>query len=193
MQEHAWTLPIFVPLGTQSRKPFPGTFLPENLENFSQNFFFFFLANMDSKVGNWFHQPHPPTPKMGTLDFSKFGLSIKSWKLVSPPPPLKMGTLDFSKFGLSIKSWKLVSMNPPAPPKKWELWILANLDSASKVGNWFPRTPSPSPKIGTLDFNKLDSASKVGNWFPQSPLCPPLPPPPPPKMGNLDFSKFGLT
>ena len=41
------------PLGTQSQKLFPGTFLPENLESFSQKFFF--LANLDSalKVGNW--------------------------------------------------------------------------------------------------------------------------------------------
>ena len=35
-------LRIREPLGTQSPKPFPGTFLPENLENFSQFFFFFF-------------------------------------------------------------------------------------------------------------------------------------------------------
>ena len=55
---------------------------------------------------------------MGILDFSKFGLGIKSWKLVPPtppPPPLDMGILDFSKFGLGIKSWKLLSTNPPPP------------------------------------------------------------------------------
>ena len=71
-------LRIREPLGTQSPKPFPGTFLPENLEHF-----FLDLANLDSvsKVRNWF----PPTP---------------------PPPP-----------------WT------------WEFKILANLDSASKVGN----------------------------------------------------------
>ena len=32
----------------------------------------------------------------------------------------------FSKFGLSIKSWKLVPPTPPLPPTKWEFWILAN-------------------------------------------------------------------
>ena len=126
---------------------------------------------------------------MGTLDLSKFGLSNKSWKLVStsppspPPPPLYMGILDFSKFRLSNKSWKLVSMSPPngnfgfkqiwtqqqkleigfhkpplTPPPPhctWEFWILANLDSATKVGNWFPRVPPPRKKMGTLDSSKF--------------------------------------
>ena len=52
------------PLCIQSRKPFPGTFLPENLENFLQKKKFFFKANLDSasKVGNWFHQPRAPPP-----------------------------------------------------------------------------------------------------------------------------------
>ena len=46
-----------------------------------------FLANLDSasKVESWFHLP--PLPDMGILDFSKFELGIKSWKLVSTPPP----------------------------------------------------------------------------------------------------------
>ena len=78
------------PLGTPSPKPFPGTFLAKNLENFSEK---------------------------------KFGLSIKSWKLVPPMPlppllpPLDMGILDFSKFGLSIKSWKLVPPTLPSHPR----------------------------------------------------------------------------
>ena len=49
------------------------------------------------------------------LDFSKFGLSIKSWpptpSLPHPPSP-DMGIWDFSKFGLSFKSW---SSNRPPP------------------------------------------------------------------------------
>ena len=132
------------PLGTQSPKPFPGTFLPKNFENFSQKKILF-LANLDSastpphqhphpthqtwefgilanlnsasKVGNWCPlTPDPPTLNMGILDFSKFELSIQSWKSVStnpPPPTLNMGTLDFSKFELSIQSWILFPLTPP--------------------------------------------------------------------------------
>ena len=86
-------------------------------------------------------------------------VEVDFWKLVSayPHSHLHMGIWDFSKFGLSIKSWKLVSTNPPPPPPPtctWEFWIVANLDSASKVGNWFPRTPSPRPPPahGNLGF-----------------------------------------
>ena len=51
------------PLGTQSPKPFPGTFLPEN--------FFFLLANLDSasKVKSWVHHTHPPPPGHGNFGF----------------------------------------------------------------------------------------------------------------------------
>ena len=61
--------------------------MPENLENFSQFFFF----------------------------NSKFGLSIKSWKLVPPYPPPDMGILDFSKFELSIKKLEIGFHQPPPP------------------------------------------------------------------------------
>ena len=67
-QSHSYhcpmTLCICEPLGTQSPKPFPSTFLPDI-------FFFFF--------------------------FSKFGLSIKIWKLVSmrPPPRTRHGNFGF--------------------------------------------------------------------------------------------------
>ena len=63
-----------------------------------------------------------PLPKF-FLDFIRFGLSIKNWKLdfYSPPPPIK-GLWDFSRFGLSIKSWKLAVMHhaplPPSPHRK---------------------------------------------------------------------------
>ena len=62
--------------------------------------------------------PPPPHQEMELWDFSIFGLSIKSWKLViiSPPPPQEMELWDFSIFGLSIKSWKLVIISPPP---KW--------------------------------------------------------------------------
>ena len=40
-----------------------------------------------------------------------------------------MNIWDFSRFGLSIKSWKLVPV-PPAPPLYMEFGILADLDSA---------------------------------------------------------------
>ena len=42
---------------------------------------------------------------------------------------LHMGIWDFSKFGLSIKSWKLVSTDPPSPlqPWTWEFGILVGL------------------------------------------------------------------
>ena len=172
---------------------------------------------------------------MGIWDFRKFGISIKSWKLVSTnsPPTLDMRIWDFSKFGLSIKSWKLVSTDPSPPSETWEFGILANLDSASKIGNWFPLTSLPPwswefeqiwtrhqkleigfhqplpPPPWTWEFGilaNLDSASKVGNWFPLTPL-PPWTwefgilanldsaskvgnwfPPPPPQMGIWDFS-----
>ena len=65
------------PLCIQSRKPFPGTFLPENLEKFfAKNFFFFFfIANLDSasKVGNWFHPPPPPHTHTHTHTNGNFG------------------------------------------------------------------------------------------------------------------------
>ena len=54
-----------------------------------------------------------------------------------PPPPTDMGIWDFSKFGLSIKSWKLVSTNPSPPPPPfwtWEFGILANLDLVNFLG-----------------------------------------------------------
>ena len=85
-----------------------------------------------------------------------------------------MGIWDFSKFGLSIKSWKLVSTNPLPAPWTWELGILANLDSASKVENWFPPTPPPPQTWEFGILANLDLASIVGNWFP--------PPPPHPQM-----------
>ena len=58
-----------------------------------------------------------PLPKI-FLDFSRFGLSIKNWKLdfyPPPTPPTVKGLWDFSRFGLSIKSWKLAVMHPHPP------------------------------------------------------------------------------
>ena len=100
------------PLCIQSRKPFPGTFLPENLEHFSQKKKFF---------------------------FSKFGLSIKSWILVPPPPPPHTHTQN-GNFGIyQIWTRHQIPQHPP-PPAKWEFWILANLNSASNSANPPPPT-----------------------------------------------------
>ena len=80
-------------------------------------------------------------------DFSKFGLSIKSW--FQTPSPIKgrggggsfrsqKGILVFSRFGPRIKSW----FQPPCPPgggrgggygSQREFWVVADLDSGSKV------------------------------------------------------------
>ena len=72
-------------------------FLSKNLENFQQNLY------------------------QNFLDFSRFGLSIKNWKLdfyPPPPRPTVKGLWDVSRFGLSIKSWKLAVTDPP-PPHCW--------------------------------------------------------------------------
>ena len=71
------------------------------------------LANLDSatKVGNWF--PRTP-PENGNFGFQQI------W---TQQQKLEIGFHE--------------NLPPPPPPPKWELWILANLDSATKVGNWF--------------------------------------------------------
>ena len=97
-----------------------------------------------------------------------------------------MGMLDFSKFELSIKSWKLVSMSPYPPTLTWECWILANLNSASKVGNWSPQAPPPTLNMGMLDFSKFELRIKSWKLVFSSP-SPTL------NMGMLDFSKFELS
>ena len=158
------------PLCTQSRKPFPGTFLPENLENFSQkNFFFFSIFELSIK--SWKLVPPtnpPPSPlwQMGILDFSKFELSIKFCE--PPPPPPPMGILDFSKFERSIKF-----REPPLPTNgildfsKFELSI-----------KFCETAPPPPQQMGILDFSKFELSIK----FREPPL--------PQQMGILDFSKF---
>ena len=83
---------------------------------------------------------------------------------MNPPLPPHMGIWDFSKFGLSIKNWKLVSMDPPPiPPSTWDFGILANLDPASKVGNWLPPDTPPPPitlHMGLWDFSKFGLSIK---------------------------------
>ena len=85
---------------------------------------------------------------MGISDLSKFELSIK----FREPPPQQMGIVDFSKFELSIKFCK-----PLHPPYKWELWILANLNSASNSAN---PPPPPPPQMGIVDFSKFELSIK---------------------------------
>ena len=87
--------------------------------------------------------------------------------------------LDFSKFGLSTKSWKLVSTNstPPPPPHwTWEFGILTNLDSASKVGNWFPPTPPTSLDMGIRYFSKFGLSIKSWKLVSTNTPLPPSPP-----------------
>ena len=58
----------------------------------------------------------------------------------------------------------------PSYHQTWEFWILANLDSASKVGNWFHQPPQSHQQAWEFwILANLDSASKVGNWFHQPP------------------------
>ena len=79
---------------------------------------------------------------------------------------LTKGNLDFSRFGLRIKEW-LSNPAPPPPARHGEIWILADLDSGSKVG----QPPPPSTRHREIwNLANLDSGSKVG-W--------PTPPPPP--------------
>ena len=75
------------------------------------------------------------------LDFSRFGLSIKSWKLaVMHPLPLPQPIWDFSRYSASnVGSWP--SCTPPPPSR---FGILADLDSVSKVGSWPSCTPPSS-------------------------------------------------
>ena len=54
-----------------------------------------------------------------------FGQNKMCWVTFCPK------TWDFSKFGLGIKSWKLVPGTTPAPIGHREVWFLADLDSAS--------------------------------------------------------------
>ena len=121
---HHWTWEFGILANFNSASKVGNWFPPTPFPH--QSWKFWILANLDlaSKVLEiGFHQPPPPFPTppsdMGIWDFSKFGLSIKSWKLVSTnphQPPIGHGIWDYSKFGLSIKSWKLVSTNPHQPP-----------------------------------------------------------------------------
>ena len=124
----------------------------------NQTWEFGILANLDSatKVGNWLTPTNPPPsppPDMGIWDFSKFGLSIKSWKLVStnPLPPTDMGIWDFSKFGLSIKSWKLVPNNPPSPQPDMGIWDFSKFGLSIKIWK-LVSTPPPCTGHGNLGF-----------------------------------------
>ena len=108
---------------------------------------------------------------MGLWDFSRFGLGIKSWKLVPkpisqplPPYPI-MGLWDFSRFGLDIKSCQSfpkpfsLSLLP-----QWDFGILADLDSASKFGSWSLPPPPPSSFRKFWFSGELDSASEIWSW-----------------------------
>ena len=77
--------------------------------------------------------PPPPEIKNLALDFWNLTLTIGHHQL--PPPPLKIENLALDYWKLTLK---IVRHQPP------ENGILANLDSASKVGNWvITNTPHP--------------------------------------------------
>ena len=115
---------------------------------------------------------------------------------VLPPPPPRNG--NFSS-GLDLENLKLTFGNwfPPTPPWTWEFGILANLDSASKVGNQFPPTnqptnqPTPTPRtldMGIWDFSKIGLSIK--SWkLVSTNLSTPWTKPTPqlPGHGNLGF------
>ena len=121
---------------------------------FARKFFFkqIWTQHQEFEIGS----TNPPPPlDMGILDFSKFGLSIKSWKLVPPtsPLPLDMGILDFNKFGLSIKSWKLV---PPTPPPPLDMGILDFSKFGLSIKSWKLVPPTlPPPPNRTWEFGIL--------------------------------------
>ena len=153
-----WEFGILAKLDSASKV---GNWFPPNPPPPHRTWEFGILANwtQHQKLGIGFHQP-PPLPHrtwefriLANLDSAS---KVVNWFPPNPLPPLDMGIWDFSKFGLSIKSWKFVSTNPPSPPPNWtwKFGILANVDSASKVGNWFPPTPSPPPttRHGNLEF-----------------------------------------
>ena len=101
---------------------------------------------------------------------------------VLPPPPTH-GNGNFSS-GLDLENLKLIFGNwfLPTPPCTWEFEILANLDSASKVGNWFPPIlpPPPTLHMGIWNFSKFGLSIK--SWKLVS-----TKPPPPPAHENLGF------
>ena len=107
-------------------------FLSENLKKFSQINFFFFFIKFGLSIKSWKLVPQPPPPpQMGIWDFSKNELSIKFHE----PPPLQMGIWDFSKNELSIKLHKPPHPHPP------EMGILDF--SKSELSIKFHETPPP--------------------------------------------------
>ena len=89
-----------------------------------------------------------------------------------------------------------------------KIFFSANLDSASKVENWFYQPPPPPQDMGILDFSKFELSIKfprappppstwefwiLANLNPASKFHEPPPPPPTFNMGILDFSKFELS
>ena len=65
-----------------------------------------------------------------------------------------MGTLDFSKFGLSNKSWKLVSMNPP-PLQNGNFGFQHIWTQQQKLEIGFHNPRPPPPKMGAMDLSEF--------------------------------------
>ena len=107
-------------------------------------------------------------PYKNVFRFQQIWTQHQKLEIGSTNLPPDLGILDFSKFGLSIKSWKLV---PPTSHRTWEFWILANLDSASKVGNWFHQPLPPSHQtwefgiLANLDLVNFFGIGKCANHF----------------------------
>ena len=64
----------------------------------------------------------------------------------------KQGIWDFRRFRLSIKSWKVDPGRPLPPNRHRKFEVLADLDSALKVGNLSYLPPLPPSDIGNSRF-----------------------------------------
>ena len=156
-------LRIGEPLGTQSPKTKPFQFLSENLENFSQ-FFFFFLANLDL-ASNSMRPPPPPTWEFWIL------ANLNSASNSARPPP--QPTWEF---------WILANLNSasnsasPTPPSTWEFWILANLNSASNSTSAPPQkklvnartTLRPRPGAPRFNYSSALVANSCDIFMPRA-------------------------
>ena len=116
---------------------------------------------------------HPPKR---IWDFSRFGLSIKSWKLAVMHPPKQIW--DFSRFGLSIKSWKLAVMHTPPPPKR--VWDFSRFGLSIK--SWKLAVMHPLHQAD-LRFSRFGLSIKSWKLAVMHP----------PSKRIWDFSRFGLS
>ena len=87
-------------------------------------------------------------------------------------PPLTKGIWVLGSFGLGTKGGHQPTPPPPATRHR-EIWFLADLDWAPKVGSWSPMPLHPPPPTRHREIwflANLDWAPKVGSWSPTPPL-----------------------